>query len=225
VAVAHASATTLTSRLALSDAARKVVARSGWQKTQDALLARQCRELVARLRETCPDVVSGRPLKPGEVAGEITLGQEEFQAMLATAAGAGPTTVWNDGTNELQVELRRMAVKTTDGIVQVLIPVSCNETGAVTIEVTFATGGPGSTAGLIFAADAIPVGPPEVVEIWGEALVAQAWTAVLRAISALADVAGTDVDGSGLVPAAMSAGAGGVRLLVMARHEMERAAR
>jgi hypothetical protein len=217
----------LTPRLALADAARKVVARSGWQKTQDAQLVRQCRDLVARLRETCPDLVTGRPLKPGEVAGEIELGQEQFQAMVATAAGAGaaPSAVWNDGTNELQVEFRRIAVKTADGIVQVLIPVSCNETGAVTIEVTFATGGPGSTAGLIFAADAIPVGPPEIVEIWGEALVALAWTSVLRAISALADVAGTDLDGSGLVPAGMSAAGGGVRLLVMARHEMERMAR
>ena len=56
-------------------------------------------------------------------------------------------------------------------------------------------------------------------------LVALAWTAVLRVVSTLADMAGTDLDGAGLVPAAMSAERGGVKLLVMARHEMERVER
>lgn len=215
------------SRRTLVDAAREIITRSGWQKTQDAQLARQCRDLVARLRETCPEVISGRPLKAGEVAGEIALGTKEFQAMVATAAGAKstPRTVWSDGTNELLVELGGISVKTSDGLVHALIPVSCNETGAVIIEVTFATGSPGNTAGLIFAAGAVPEGPPEIVEIWGEALVALAWTAVLRAINALADVAGTDLDAAGLVPAGMSAERGGVKLLVMARHEMERVER
>jgi len=214
-------------RRALAEAARKVIARSGWQKTQDAQLARQCRELVARLRETCPDVITKRPLKFGEVAGQIALGAEEFQDMVATAIGgkSTPLTVWSDGTNELLVELGRTSVKTANGLVHALIPVSCNETGAVTIEVTFATGSPGNTAGLIFAAGTVPEGPPEIVEIWGEALVALAWTAVLRAITALADAAGTDLDGAGLVPAGVSAEGGRVKLLVMARHEMERVER
>jgi hypothetical protein len=182
---------------------------------------------VARLRETCPDVFVGRPLKPGEIAGELALGAEQFQAMVSAALGAKatPRAVWSDGTNELLVELAGVSVKTTNGFVEALIPVSCNETGAVTIEVTFATGAPESAAGLIFAAGTIPEGPSEIVEIWGEALVAFSWTAVLRAITALAGAAGTDLDGAGLVPAGMSAERGGVRLLVMARHEMERVVR
>jgi hypothetical protein len=218
---------TTASRRALAAAARNVIARSGWQKTQDAQLARQCRELVARLRETCPDVITGRPLKPGEVAGEIALGSQELQDIVTTAVGgkSTPLTVWSDGTNELLVELSRISVKTTNGFVHALIPVSCNETGAVTIEVTFATGSPGNTAGLIFAAGTVPEGPPEIVEIWGEALVALAWTTVLRVITALADAAGTDLDGAGLVPAGISAERGRVKLLVMARHEMERVER
>jgi hypothetical protein len=222
-----AAVTTSASRRALADAARMVIARSGWQKVQDAQLARQCRELVARLRETCPDVFVGRPLKPGEVAGELALGTDQFLAMVSAALGAKstPRTVWSDGTNELLVDLAKTSVKTTDGLVQTLIPVECNETGPKIIEVTFATGSPHGAAGLIFAAETVPAGPPEIVEIWGEALVALAWTAMLRVMGALADMAGTDLDGAGLVPAAISAERGGVKLLVMARHEMERVER
>jgi len=54
--------------MTLVDDARKVLERSGWREAQQAELARACRALVAKLRETCPDLVVGRPLKPSEVA-------------------------------------------------------------------------------------------------------------------------------------------------------------
>jgi hypothetical protein len=208
----------------LLDDARKVLERSGWQKTQQAQLSRVCRELVARLNEACPMLVVGRPLKPSEVAGEIAVNPEDFRTILTTAAGAQttPRTVWSDGTNELLIETARISVKIEDGLVHVQIPVACEETGAQTITVSFATGSDANAAGLILATDTIPMGPPQIVEIWGEAVVALAWTSLLKVVSTLADVAGVDQDGAGLVPAGFAASGNGVKVLVMARHEMDR---
>ena len=70
--------------------------------------------------------------------------------------------------------------------------------------------------------DTAPRGPSEIVEIWGEALVALAWTSLLKSVTTLADVAGSDHDGAGLIPAGFAASGNGVKLLVMARHEMDR---
>ena len=77
--------------MTLVDDARKVLERSGWREAQQAELARACRALVAKLRETCPDLVVGRPLKPSEVAGEIAVNPEDFRRILTAAAGAAST--------------------------------------------------------------------------------------------------------------------------------------
>jgi hypothetical protein len=211
-------------RSTLVDDARKVLERSGWREAQQEQLARDCRALVARLRQTCPELVVGRPLKPSEVAGEIAVNPEDFRNILTVAAGAAstPRTVWSDGTNELLVEIAKIAVKIEDGLVHVQIPVACEEAGRQTIGVTFATGSEADPTGLVFATDTVPEGPPEIVEIWGEALVTLAWTSLLKSVTTLADVAGSDHDGAGLVPAGLAASGNGVKLLVMARHEMDR---
>jgi hypothetical protein len=211
-------------RMTLVDDARKVLERSGWREAQQAELARACRALVAKLRETCPDLVVGRPLKPSEVAGEIAVNPEDFRRILTMAAGAAnaPRTVWSDSTNELLVEIAKIAIKIEEGLVHVQIPVACEETGPQTIGVSFATGSEADPAGLIFSTDTAPRGPSEIVEIWGEALVALAWTSLLKSVTTLADVAGSDHDGAGLIPAGFAASGNGVKLLVMARHEMDR---
>ena len=214
-------------RFSLTDDARAVLSRSGWQDVQQKHLSRECRVLVAKLKETCPNVIVGRPLKTGEVFGDIAIETKDFQALFSVATGAkeSPQVVWSDGTNELMVDIARISVGTMDGLVMVKIPVSCEETDRQTILVTFATGSPAKPAGLIFATDTVPTGPPEIVEIWGESLITLAWVSLLRVLSALADVAGTDCDGAGLVPASLAADHNGVTLLVMARHAMDRVAR
>lgn len=209
---------------ALAERARSILTRSGWQPAQQDRLSQSCRELLARLSATCDGVVATIPLKPGEVGGEIPIATKDFGSLLAEAAGARktPNTVWCDGTNELLVGISRIVVKTAKGLVGVTIPVECVETGPKTVTVTFATGSQDSPAGLIAAASTRPDGPAEIVDIWGEPLVALSWTALLRAVAAIADGSGTDLDGAGLVPAAITAHDAGLSLLVMARHEMDR---
>jgi hypothetical protein len=208
----------------LVDEAKRVLDRSHWREAQQEQLSRTCRELVSRLQKTCPDLIVGRPLKPSEVAGEIAINPEDFQEVFKMAAGAAdaPRAVWSDGTNELLIELAKISLKIEQGLIHVQIPVACEETGRQTISVTFAVGSDMNPAGLIFATDTIPNGPSQIVAIWGEALVSFAWTSVQKAIATLADVAGSDRDGAGLVPAAFEASGTGVKLMVMARHDMDR---
>lgn len=216
------------SRFALAGKARAILARSRWTNERPArrsgILCKLVDMLVALLRKMCPDAREVRPFKPGEVAGELAVDGNNLEAMVAAAAGAEelPRTIWSDGTNELLVELAGVKVVTLDGLVQVTIPVACEEAGPVGILVNFATGSRDNPAGLVFATETLPEGPPEIVAIWGEALVALAWTAVLRTLATLADAAGSDKDGAGLIPAGVTADRDGVKLLVMARHEMDR---
>jgi len=215
------------SRFTLAEQARKVLSRSDWNKDRQNQLSDKCFALAAKLKKSCPQLLVDSPLKAGEVSGDIAIGTKDFHAIIAFAAGAkdNPQVVWSDGTNELLVNIADMTVKTTDGLILVKIPVSCEEMGRKSVLVTFATGSPENPAGLLFATDTVPEGPSEIVEIWGEALIALAWTSVLRAVSALADVAGTDQDGAGLVPVGLATSRSGVKLLVMARHEMDRVAK
>jgi hypothetical protein len=225
VAARPAKATAVRNLLAgsLADSARAVLARSGWQNAGPEL-AKDCRDLIARLAKTCPFLVVERPLAASEVAGEIGIKLGDFRDIMQTAAGATmrPRTVWSDGANELLVETAAIDLSAEEGLIHVLIPVYCEETAKQLITVSFATGNEDNPSGLIFAADTKPDGPSEIVEIWGEALLNLAWTSLLRSIATLAEVSGRDQDGAGLVPAAFSTHGETVKMLIMARHEFER---
>lgn len=214
-------------RPSLAEQARQVLERTNWTATKQARLSRECSALLDRLRERCAGVVADLPAAPGDAVGELALKAKELGPLLASAAGAkeAPETVWSDGTSELLVRASKITLAAADGIIVVTIPVECEETGKQDIAAVFATGSAENPAGLIFAAGDVPEGPAEIVEIWGEHLLALAWTSLLRALTALAAQAGADLDGAGLIPSAMAASRNGIRLQVMARHEMDRVAK
>jgi hypothetical protein len=207
----------------LADEARAVLARTKWSDAKQSQLSRDCRALLAQLSRGCPTVVADRALGAGEVAGKIALDVKTLQGILGVSLGAQetPQTVWSDGVNELLVDLAKTSIVTVDGGFAVSVAVSCVETGAQTIRIRFACGSPNAAAGLIFATDTVPDGPAQIVDIWGEALVAFAWTGVLRMLTTLADVSGSDRDGAGLVPANFAVSPTGVELTVMGRHPMD----
>ena len=70
--------------------------------------------------------------------------------------------------------------------------------------------------------DARAGGPLVVTEIWGEALTALAWQALLGVAAALAAESGRDVDGAGLIPVGLTATDAGLQILTMARHPFDR---
>jgi hypothetical protein len=133
-----------------------------------------------------------------------------------------PTTrtevVWVQGENELAVRFGGVDVTLSTGLLRVLIPVRCDQTGNATVEVMFAVGTADAPAGLYAAAPQKPNGPEIVVLVWGDALVAFAWQCLLDFVSGLAGATGKDTRGNVLVPVDLGVAPRGLQITPMARH-------
>jgi hypothetical protein len=167
------------------------------------------------------------PLPPGKVGPELPIDAASFQKLLVAAAtqGSSGPIVWQQNQSELLVSPAQMTVKLDDGLVVVSIPVSCDQVQPALVQVPFAVGGKASPAGMIVATEEKPRGPEAIVGIWGEALVAFAWQAVLAVLTKIASKAGVDTDGAGLIPAAITAGTDGLHVLTQARQTFDRVSR
>jgi hypothetical protein len=107
----------------------------------------------------------------------------------------------------------------------VTVPVMCDEIGDTEIHVTFAVGTPDRPLGMVAATEERPRGPREIVDVWGEALIAFAWQIVLDVSAGTAAHAGEDTDGAFLLPAALASTGDGLTVLPQARHGFDRAPR
>jgi hypothetical protein len=188
----------------------------------------ECRKLLDALRKRCPELLHPDPLKPGEPGPEIPLDPRQTESLLRAAAraSAGDSVVlWDDGENRLLVHAAETSVLMEDGIIAVRIPVECDQTRKALVQVAFAVGSAKRPAGLLATTESRPRGPAAVVDIWGEALIAFAWQAMMRVCSVLSAASGTDLDGAGLVPLSLTASRNGLSLRTLARHEFDRVVR
>ncbi len=167
------------------------------------------------------------PLATGEVFHAVFVESGQATELLRGAARrAGglyrPTTrteiVWVEGDRELAVGIADVQVKLAEGLIRVLIPVRCDQTGKARIEVTFAVGAPDRPAGLFATTYRRPLGPDLIVGAWSEALVAFAWQCLLGLVADLAGAIGKDERGNVLVPVELAASARGLQIVPMARH-------
>ncbi len=167
------------------------------------------------------------PMSPGEVTEPLFVNPKIASELLTVAAKRavglfGPTqrkeAVWVNGDSQLAVSLDRIRLDTGHGLIHVTIPVRCDQTGAVEVEVLFAVGSGEQPAGMFASTHRQPRGPAAIVDTWGEALVAHAWQCVLGMISGVAGAVGRDDRGNVLVPAELVASPDGLRILPMARH-------
>lgn len=184
----------------------------------------QCKRLLAELRKNCPGLIPPDPLGAGQVGPEIPVDPRAAASLVQAALRPtrGEALLLRDGDNELLVEVAKIELRFGDGIVIVAIPVRCDQVRRAIVQVPFAVGSSKRRAGLIAATESAPRGPLVVTEIWGEALTALAWQALLGVSAALAAEAGRDVDGAGLIPVGLTATEGGLRILTMARHPFDR---
>jgi hypothetical protein len=126
--------------------------------------------------------------------------------------------VWVAGDSELAVSLSELSVKFADGLILVLIPVRCDQTGSQLIEIAFVVGSPNQPAGLYASTYRRPNGPELIVSTWGESLVALAWQCVLGLVAGVAGAVGKDKRGNVLVPVEIMASERGLQIVPMARH-------
>ena len=125
--------------------------------------------------------------------------------------------VWVEGDSELAVEIGAVQIAIGHGRIDIVLPVSCDQTGQANVIVTFAVGEEGQPAGMYASTLRRPVGPTLIIDTWGEALVAFAWRTLLTLISQLAGAAGKDGRGNVLVPADFIANADGLLIQTMGR--------
>jgi hypothetical protein len=150
------------------------------------------------------------------------------QLGVAAAAGFDPrversgTVLWRKGDLQLLVRVSAVTSSLGDGVVDIAIPVSCDEERG-TVVVTFAVGGPQRVAGLLAATHDRPRGPSTIVTLWCDELIALAWHGLLEAIGGLAGAAGRDVDDAALIPGALAVAPGTLTVVPMARHAFDRA--
>jgi hypothetical protein len=194
----------------------------------------ECRALLEMVRQRCPGLVPPDPLDAGTVAPPVRVPPRVAQNLFTTAAlhaaglldvsgqPTGGAVFWADNARELVVRVAEVRVTLASGVVAVTVPVRCEETGDVDVHVSFAVGDDDRPAGLLAATEDRPRGPRLVVDVWGDELVAFAWQVLLDVAAHVAFAAGTDVDGNGLVPAALSSGNGGLEVLPQARHTFDR---
>lgn len=154
---------------------------------------------------------------------EQAAARELLQASARRAAGlfrASTHTqiVWVEGQRELAIELKGLDIVFGEGLVTVLLPVFCEQTGAARVQVAFAVGSIKQPGGLFASTLKRPVGPEPVVQAWSDALVAFAWDCLLGMVADLAGAVGKDARGNRLVPVEMAAAPALLMVWPMARH-------
>lgn len=163
----------------------------------------------------------------GEVSSPVRVPAQQLGELVRVAAkrasGLFHTTkhtevVWIAGDSQLAVSLVELNVKLADGLIHVSIPVRCDQTGAGVVEVIFAVGSPNSPGGLYASTYKRPIGPPLIVSVWSEALVAFAWQCVLGLLTGIAGAVGKDAHGNVLVPVELMATTSALEIVPMARH-------
>lgn len=166
-------------------------------------------------------------MSEGAVGKSILIGPGESARLLRVAAQRAsglfrPTRrrelVWVEGENELAVRFADVDIRLGDGLIQLYVPVRCDQTGPAEVVVLFATGSPRQPAGLYAATARQPQGPSLIVETWGEALVAFAWSCLLELVTGIAGATGKDGRGNRLVPVELAVSSRGIGILPMARH-------
>jgi hypothetical protein len=188
-------------------------------------LSELAQSLLFALIRKSPKLTLLKPLQPGGVAPELQFDRAAVQRLFTAAAMDGNQQgllMWIKDDSELLVNAGKVRVDLDDGLVIVTIPVSCDQTGDVSIEVPFAVGGKNRPAGMVVATEESPRGPAQIVELWGESLTAFAWRILLAVTTKVASNHGVDQDRESLIPAALTASRDGLRLVAMARHTFDR---
>lgn len=168
-----------------------------------------------------------RPVAAGQVIDRAVVGAAQASELMRVAArrAAGlirpskrAEVVWVEGESELAIGLLELRLKLDAGLITVLIPVRCDQTGPAVVEVAFACGSSDQPAGLYAAAHRRPRGPELLVASWGDALVAFAWQCLLGLVTGIAGAVGKDQRGNVLVPVELTVTARGIQIVPMARH-------
>jgi hypothetical protein len=176
------------------------------------------------------DLLPGNPVQAGSAAVDRLLPANALASLIPSAAivAAGldpaktalpaPAVLWTSGASRLLVNAGKVTATLGDGTIDIVVPVSSDQTGDAAVTVTFVTGTSKQPAGGLVTTEDHPRGPAIIVENWAEPLVAFAWHTLLVATNALSGAAGGDMSDNNLITAAIAVDRTGLSVTPMGRH-------
>jgi hypothetical protein len=177
-----------------------------------------------------------KPIAPGRLGKPFMLGLGEVRGRLTPAlvVAAGldrsrtptppPPVLWDDGVNRLLVHLAEAEVELGDGVIDVALAVECDETRVERVVCTFVTSSPKRPAGFAWASESKPRGPAIIVDLWGEALVALCWRALIEIVRGGASASGIDTFDRPLIASTVAATPDGFLVVPQAANRYMRTA-
>jgi hypothetical protein len=187
-------------------------------------------QVKAQVVKQLGPILPGQITRAGTTAGDRMIATQDLAALIpgaaVTAAGMDPATtpmppppvLWQDSGNALLVQLAGVHADLGDGLIELTVPVSCDQTGDAKVFVTFVTGTPDRPTGGIATTEDRPRGPAAIVENWHEQLIAFCWHTLVIATSALSGTVGSDLAGNSLITAGLMATPNGLGVVPMGRH-------
>lgn len=181
--------------------------------------------MMDMLRKARPETLPKLPIPEGGKGAALPISSSALTRLVRLAAirrlGGQERIIWDDGVNELLVEAAALSVTLLDGQLRIEIPVASDQVHA-RMRMPFAVGGAERRAGMVIAAPDRPAGNALIARIWGDALIALAYGALVDASESLAGASGRDVRNNRLVPRALTARRDGFTVESQARFEIGR---
>jgi hypothetical protein len=128
-----------------------------------------------------------------------------FRICRGTSSSIEQDVLWVDGDDEVLLYVGRSCVRTGERMIVVEIPLYYDQIGDTQVVISFITNTSDDLIGLIAATETKPRGEAAVIDLFGDALVACAWAALVETINAWAGVVGEMQLGVKLAPAGLAA--------------------
>ncbi|SIO33812.1 hypothetical protein SAMN05444722_1520 [Rhodovulum sp. ES.010] len=183
--------------------------------------------MMNAIRRRRPEVLPLRPVPTGRKGPRLPVPAKPLSQLVRLAAirrsDEAGSVVWDDGVNQLLVRADGIETSVDKGQVVVTIPVEADGISA-SMQVPFAVGREDRLSGLLAATADRPAGHARVARVWGEALIALAYGALMDAADSIAGASGRDEANDRLVPRALMAGPEGLVVEAQARFRFKEGA-
>ncbi len=198
-------------------------------------VSKECRRLISRLKKQCPEHFPESPLNEGEISAPIHIDKQSltrlFRLALQPAKQLSSTNknpkpnndpvIWQLDEAQVFFYPDKTKVEIADGLILVGIVLESVQTGQATLTVAFATGRNGQLSGTVMTTEEHPRGPELLVNIWGDAVIAAAYDAVLQVTNGIAAEVGNDLQGQVLRAGAIVTTKKGLGVIPQAYHSFE----
>ena len=186
-------------------------------------VATECQKLLRKMQRDCPNLLPDKPLEEGQISSPIEIDSSTFLKLtrIAIKPVAKKTIAWKKNGSEIIFLPEETVIDIQEGLILIGIVLETTQTGKQTLTVPFATGKEKRFAGTIMTTEERPRGHALLVDVWGDAVIAAAYEAVLQVISGVSAETGVDNKGQHLRAGAIIAKKGVLSIIPQAYFDFE----